>query len=53
VICIPCSFDRDVRLGFGARAGERRLRDAAQEAGGTRFRRATEMPFNLVLEAGR
>lgn len=35
----------------GARAGEARLRQVADAAGFTRFRRATETPFNLVLEA--
>jgi hypothetical protein len=51
VIRTPCSLDREV--GLGAQAHERRLREAAEEAGGTRFRRATETPFNLVLEARR
>ena len=46
-----CSLDPAVRL--GPQAHERRLRQAAEEAGGTRFRRATETPFNLVLEARR
>jgi hypothetical protein len=49
VICTPCSLDPEV--GLGAQAGEQRLREAAQETGLTRFRRATETPFNLVLEA--
>jgi hypothetical protein len=39
-----------VGLGLGAQAGERRLREVAEAAGFTRFRRATETPFNLVLE---
>jgi hypothetical protein len=51
VICTPCSLDREV--GLGAQAHQRRLREAAAEAGGTRFRRATETPFNLVLETRR
>jgi hypothetical protein len=45
------SLDREV--GLGAQAHERRLREAAEEAGGTRSRRAAETPFNLVLEARR
>ena len=37
---------------LGAQAGESRLRSVVVEAGGfTRFRRATQTPFNLVLEA--
>jgi hypothetical protein len=32
-------------------AGERRLRHVFAEAGYASFRRATETPFNLVLEA--
>jgi 2-polyprenyl-3-methyl-5-hydroxy-6-metoxy-1,4-benzoquinol methylase len=51
VICTPASLDQEVGLGLGAQAGEERLRAVAEEAGFTRFRRATETPFNLVLEA--
>jgi SAM-dependent methyltransferase len=36
---------------LGAQAGEAQLRKVFEEAGFTRFRRATETPFNLVLEA--
>jgi SAM-dependent methyltransferase len=35
---------------LGAQAGEARLRAVAAEAGFTRVRRATETPFNMVLE---
>ena len=51
LICTPSSLDQEVGLGLGAQAGERRLREVAEEAGFGRFRRATETPFNLVLEA--
>ncbi len=51
LICTPASLDQEVGLGLGAQAGEARLRAVAEEAGFTRFRRATETPFNLVLEA--
>jgi 2-polyprenyl-3-methyl-5-hydroxy-6-metoxy-1,4-benzoquinol methylase len=51
LICTPSSLDQDVGLGLGAQAGEDRLRAVAEEAGFTRFRRATETPFNLILEA--
>jgi SAM-dependent methyltransferase len=50
-ICTPNSLSQDVGLGLGAQAGEARLRDVFAEAGFTRFRRATETPFNLILEA--
>jgi 2-polyprenyl-3-methyl-5-hydroxy-6-metoxy-1,4-benzoquinol methylase len=36
---------------LGAQAGEKQLGDVFKQAGFTRFRRATETPFNLVLEA--
>lgn len=51
LICTPASRSQEVGLGLGAQAGEARLRGVAKEGGFTRFRRATETPFNLVLEA--
>jgi SAM-dependent methyltransferase len=51
MICTPASLDQEVGLALGAQAGEARLRDVASKAGFTRFRRATETPFNLILEA--
>ena len=51
VICTPASLSQEVGLALGAQAGEARLRDVVTKAGFTRFRRATETPFNLVLEA--
>ena len=53
LICTPSSLDQEVGLGLGAQAGEQRLRAVAEEAGFTAFRRATETPFNVVLEASR
>ena len=50
LICTPASLDQEVGLALGAQAGEQRLRDIAREAGFTRFRRATQTAFNLVLE---
>lgn len=50
-ICTPASLSQEVALGLGAQAGERRLRNVVTEAGFTRFRRATETPFNMVFEA--
>jgi 2-polyprenyl-3-methyl-5-hydroxy-6-metoxy-1,4-benzoquinol methylase len=51
LICTPSSLAQEVGLGLGAQAGEQRLQAVAGEAGFSRFRRATETPFNLVLEA--
>lgn len=51
LICVPVSLARRGPA-LGAQAGERRLRKVVVEEGGfTRFRRATETPFNIVLEA--
>jgi hypothetical protein len=36
---------------LGAQAGETRLRSVVAEGGFSRFRRATQTPFNLILEA--
>ncbi|HWE07152.1 MAG TPA: hypothetical protein VG274_10615 [Rhizomicrobium sp.] len=37
---------------LGAQAGEHRLREIVVDKGGfTKFRRATETPFNIILEA--
>jgi SAM-dependent methyltransferase len=50
-ICVPVSLARHGPA-LGAQAGERRLREVVVDGGGfTRFRRATETPFNLILEA--
>ena len=50
-ICVPVSLARNGPA-LGAQAGERRLREVVIIGGGFgRFRRATETPFNLVLEA--
>ena len=50
-ICTPNSLSQEVGRGLGAQAGEAQLRGVFLEAGFKRFRRATETPFNLVLEA--
>ncbi len=50
-VCTPSSLAQEVGLGLGAQAGEKRLRAVFTEAGFKSFRRATETPFNLVLEA--
>lgn len=50
-ICTPNSLSQEVGLGLGALAGEARLRAVFEEAGFRQFRRATQTPFNLILEA--
>jgi SAM-dependent methyltransferase len=51
MVCVPVSLARGGPA-LGAQAGEERLRKVMVDDGGfTRFRRATETPFNLVLEA--
>jgi hypothetical protein len=52
MICVPTSLSQEVGTALGAQAGEGRIRDVVQNGGGfSRFRRATETPFNLILEA--
>ncbi len=43
--CTPNSLSQEVGLGLGAQAGEK------SQAGFSKFRRATQTPFNLILEA--
>ncbi len=51
MVCTPASLSQEVGLGLGAQAGEARLKEVVTAGGFTRFRRATQTPFNLVLEA--
>jgi SAM-dependent methyltransferase len=51
MICTPASLSQEVGLALGAQAGEERLTEVLEEGGFTRVRRATETPFNLILEA--
>jgi SAM-dependent methyltransferase len=50
MVCTPASMSQEEALALGAQAGEARLRAVAQQAGFTHVRRATETPFNMVLE---
>jgi ubiquinone/menaquinone biosynthesis C-methylase UbiE len=50
-LCVPCSLNQEVGLSLGAQAGEKRLKETIQSGGFSQFRRATETPFNLILEA--
>lgn len=51
MICVPTSLDQEVGEGLGAQAGEAKLSQIIREGGFSRVRRATEGPFNMVLEA--
>jgi SAM-dependent methyltransferase len=51
LLCTPASLSQEVGLALGAQAGEARIRDVVTQAGLTRFRRASETPFNAVFEA--
>ncbi len=51
LLCTPASLSQEVGLALGAQAGEARLREVVTDGGFTRFRRAAETPFNIVLEA--
>ncbi len=50
MICVPHSMSQGGPA-LGAQAGEARLRELVTAGGWSSFRRATETPFNLVLEA--
>jgi hypothetical protein len=51
MICVPTSLDQEVGEGLGAQAGEARLAEVIRAGGFATVRRATEGPFNMVLEA--
>ena len=50
MICVPASLNEDGPA-LGAQAGEKRIREVVMSAGFSKFRRATQTPFNLVFEA--
>src|SRR6202050_2516943 len=51
MICTPASRAQEVGLALGTQAGPKRLGEVVKAGGFTRFRVATQTPFNLVLEA--
>ena len=51
MICVPTSLDQPVGAAMGAQAGPKRLSSAISEGGFGSVRRATETPFNMILEA--
>jgi SAM-dependent methyltransferase len=50
-VCTPSALAQGADDALGAQAGEDRLRHLVEAAGFTRFRRATETPAFMVLEA--
>lgn len=51
MVCVPTSLAQEVGSALGAQAGEARLREVISHGGFSSIRRATETPFNMVLEA--
>ena len=51
MVCVPTSLSQEVGAALGAQAGEARLREVITRGGFRGVRRATETPFNMVLEA--
>lgn len=51
MVCVPTSLAQEVGTALGAQAGEARLRDVITAGGFGSVRRATETPFNMILEA--
>ena len=52
-LCVPNALSQSGGYAMGAQAGEAPIRHLVTDAGFTRFRRATETPFNIVYEARR
>ena len=51
MICVPTSLDQEVGEALGAQAGEAKITAILKDAGFNNVRRATEGPFNMILEA--
>jgi SAM-dependent methyltransferase len=51
LLCVPASLSQETGAALGAQAGEERIKSVVTGGGFTRFRRATQTPFNLVFEA--
>ena len=51
LLCTPASLSQEVGLALGAQAGEKRIHDVVTSGGFTKFRRATQTPFNFIFEA--
>ncbi len=50
IVCVPASLNENGPA-LGAQAGEERISEIIKSAGFSKFRRATQTPFNLVFEA--
>jgi 2-polyprenyl-3-methyl-5-hydroxy-6-metoxy-1,4-benzoquinol methylase len=51
MVCVPTSLAQEVGAALGAQAGEAKLREVITAGGFRSVRRATETPFNMILEA--
>lgn len=51
--CVPASLGQEVGAALGAQAGQKRLEAVLRAGGLSNVRRASENPFNMVLEASR
>ena len=51
MICVPTSLEQEVGAALGAQAGEAKLTEIVKSGGFSRMRRATQGPFNMILEA--
>jgi hypothetical protein len=51
MICVPTSLDQPVGAALGAQAGFEKLSSVISEGGFGQVRKATETPFNMILEA--
>ena len=51
LICVPTSLDQPVGTALGAQAGFGKLSAVIREGGFGRMCKATETPFNMILEA--
>lgn len=50
MICVPTSLSQEVGAALGAQAEKAAITTNLTEAGFTKVRRATEGPFNMILE---
>ncbi|MGE5633591.1 MAG: class I SAM-dependent methyltransferase [Deltaproteobacteria bacterium] len=50
LVCVPNSL-ADNGPALGAQAGEKKIKEISEAAGFTKFRRATNTPFNIIYEA--
>jgi 2-polyprenyl-3-methyl-5-hydroxy-6-metoxy-1,4-benzoquinol methylase len=50
LVCVPNSL-ADNGPALGAQAGEKKIKEISEASGFTKFRRATQTPFNIIYEA--